>query len=118
MGAPYIGHRKARIGNEKTDQTDGSRKDGTLHKTEHMNLEALKRMLTGAAAPGQGQGLLGQGMAQQGAQALQNRPYQLHVQEAQAMGEQPMMLEQFMKMLMQQQMSQQSSNQIGNSGWQ
>jgi hypothetical protein len=62
-----------------------------------MNLEALKRMLTGAAAP-QGQGLLGSGMAAQGAQTLQSRPYMLHVQEARAMGQEPMTPEQFMRM--------------------
>ena len=33
---------------------------------------------------------MGTGMVEQAAQILQSRPYQLHVQEAQAMGQQPM----------------------------
>lgn len=40
--------------------------------------------------------MLGSGMAQQAAQIMQSRPYQLHMQEAQAMGQQPMTPEQFM----------------------
>lgn len=36
------------------------------------------------------------GMAGQAQQLIQSRPYQLHVQEAQAMGQQPMSPEQFM----------------------
>jgi hypothetical protein len=51
---------------------------------------------------GQAQPPLGSGMAQQAAQILQSRPYQLHMQEAQAMGQQPMPPEQFMQMMMQQ----------------
>lgn len=54
----------------------------------------LLRMSPGAgqaqAAPGMG------GMVGQAQQAMQSRPYQLHVQEAQAMGQQPMTPEQFM----------------------
>jgi hypothetical protein len=42
---------------------------------------------------------VGSGMAQQAAQIIQSRPYQLHVQEAQAMGQQPMPPEQFIKMM-------------------
>lgn len=41
------------------------------------------------------QGLLGTGMAQQAAQMMNSRPYQLHVQEALALGETPMTREQF-----------------------
>lgn len=44
----------------------------------------------------QAQPMLGSGMAQQAAQIMQSRPYQLHMQEAQAMGQQPMTPEQFM----------------------
>jgi hypothetical protein len=39
---------------------------------------------------------MGSGMVQQAAQSMQSRPYQLHVQEAQANGQQPMTPEQFM----------------------
>lgn len=39
----------------------------------------------------------GGGMAQQGARTLQSRPYQLHVQEAKAMGQAPMTPEQFLQ---------------------
>jgi hypothetical protein len=52
--------------------------------------------------PQQPPAMLGSGMAQQAAQILQSRPYQLHMQEAQAMGQQPMPPEQFMQMMMQQ----------------
>ncbi len=47
-------------------------------------------------APIQAQAPLGSGMAQQAAQQMQNRPYQMHVQEAQAMGQTPMTPQQFM----------------------
>jgi hypothetical protein len=53
------------------------------------------------AAPGAGpaQALgpaaLGNGMAAQAAQVMQSRPYQMHVQEAKAMGEPPMSPEEF-----------------------
>jgi hypothetical protein len=40
---------------------------------------------------------LGSGMAQQAAQVLQSRPYQLHVQEAQAAGVKPMSPEEFLQ---------------------
>jgi len=57
-------------------------------------LAALLRSSPGAgqvqAAPPQ----MG-GMAGQAQQIIQSRPYQLHVQEAQAMGQQPMSPEQF-----------------------
>lgn len=43
------------------------------------------------------QSLLGSGAAQQSAQVLQSRPYMLHVQEARALGQQPMTPEQFMQ---------------------
>jgi hypothetical protein len=42
-------------------------------------------------------GLLGSGAVQNAAQSMQNRPYQLYVQEAMAMGQQPMSPEQFMQ---------------------
>jgi hypothetical protein len=47
--------------------------------------------------PQQPQGLLGPGMAQQAAAILQSRPYQLHVQEARALGQTPLTPEQFAK---------------------
>lgn len=47
---------------------------------------------------GSGTGLLGSGAAQQAAQTIQSRAYQLHVQEARALGQQPMTPEQFMQM--------------------
>lgn len=43
------------------------------------------------------QGLLGSGMVQQAAQIMQSRPYQLHVQEAQALGQTPLTPQQFMQ---------------------
>ena len=66
-------------------------------------LQQLAAMLR-ATPPSQPQGMppqaaqpmLGSGMAQQAAQIMQSRPYQLHMQEAQAMGQQPMTPEQFM----------------------
>ena len=39
---------------------------------------------------------MGSGMVQQAAQSMQSRPYQLHVAEAQANGQQPLTPEQFM----------------------
>lgn len=39
---------------------------------------------------------VGSGMARQGMRTLQNLPYQRHVQEARAMGQEPMSPEQFM----------------------
>jgi hypothetical protein len=42
------------------------------------------------------QGLLGSGMAQAAAAMMQSRPYQIHVQEAQALGQTPLTPEQFM----------------------
>jgi hypothetical protein len=45
----------------------------------------------------------GAGMLQQAAQVMQSRPYQLHMAEAQANGQQPMPPEQFMQMMGQQQ---------------
>jgi len=40
---------------------------------------------------------LGSGMAQQAAQIIQSRPYQLHVSEARALGQEPMTPEAFIK---------------------
>jgi hypothetical protein len=48
-------------------------------------------------------GLLGGGAAQNAAQSMQGRPYQLYVQEALALGEQPMSPEQFMQQMQQRQ---------------
>jgi hypothetical protein len=42
---------------------------------------------------------LGSGMVQQAAQIMQSRPYQLHVAEAKAMGQQPMSPEQFLQQM-------------------
>ncbi len=39
---------------------------------------------------------LGSGMAQQAAQIMQSRPYQLHVQEMQSLGQRPLTPEEFM----------------------
>jgi hypothetical protein len=43
------------------------------------------------------QGLLGSGMAQQAAGLLSNDAYRKHVQEAQALGQQPLSIEQWMQ---------------------
>lgn len=48
---------------------------------------------------GQPSGLLGSGMAQGAAQAMQMDPYRKHVQEAQALGQQPMPPEVFMQQM-------------------
>jgi hypothetical protein len=48
------------------------------------------------SAPPSAQGLLGTGLAEQAAQVLQSRPYQMHVQEMKALGQQPMTPEQFL----------------------
>lgn len=53
-------------------------------------LQQLAALLMPAKPP------LGNGMAQQAAQTMASRPYQLHVQEAQALGQQPLTQEQFM----------------------
>lgn len=45
--------------------------------------------------------MLGDGMARQAAAILQSRPYQLHVQEAKAMGMEPMSPQQFLAMMQQ-----------------
>jgi hypothetical protein len=47
-------------------------------------------------------GLLGGGAVQNAAQAMQGRPYQLYLQQAMALGEQPMTPEQFMQTQQQQ----------------
>jgi hypothetical protein len=53
----------------------------------------LGRLMPWAGKPA---GLLGAGMAQTAtAQTLQSRPYQIHVQEAQALGQTPLTPEQF-----------------------
>jgi hypothetical protein len=52
-------------------------------------LQQLAALLMPAKAP------LGSGMAQQAAQSMQSRPYQLHVAEAQANGMPPLTPEQF-----------------------
>jgi hypothetical protein len=39
--------------------------------------------------------VLGAGMAQQAAQVIQSRPYQLHLQEMRALGQEPLTPEQF-----------------------
>ena len=44
-----------------------------------------------------GGGILGAGMAQDAAKVLQSRAYQLHVQEAKALGQTPLTPEQFMQ---------------------
>lgn len=49
----------------------------------------------GAPAQALGPAALGNGMAAQAAQIIQSRPYQLHLQEAKAMGEPPLSPEQF-----------------------
>jgi hypothetical protein len=41
------------------------------------------------------QGLLGSGMAQNAAALIQSRPYQMHVQESRALGQQPLTPQQF-----------------------
>lgn len=51
----------------------------------------------------------GSGMVDQAAQILQSRPYQLYAQEAQALGQQPMPPDQWLKMTQSQQMGQQAS---------
>lgn len=55
----------------------------------------LLNFLFGTRSDPQPQGLLG-GMAGQAAQVLQSRPYQMHVQEMKALGQQPMTPEQFL----------------------
>lgn len=42
---------------------------------------------------------MGQGMADQARQIIMSRPYQLHVQEARANGQEPLTPEQFMRMM-------------------
>jgi hypothetical protein len=54
--------------------------------------QALKGRITPTSM-----GLLGGGAVQNAAQAMQGRPYQLHVQESLATGQQPMTPEQFMQ---------------------
>ncbi len=56
-------------------------------------LDAIKQRL------GMGQGLLGGGMVQGAAQAMQMDPYRKHVQESQALGQAPMTVEQFMQQM-------------------
>lgn len=56
-------------------------------------LQTLVALLRGGSKPSPE--MLGSGGAYQAAQALQTRPYQIHVQEAKAMGEQPLTPEQF-----------------------
>jgi hypothetical protein len=48
------------------------------------------------STPQPAQGLLGTGLVGQAAQVLQSRPYQMHVQEMKALGQQPMTPEQFL----------------------
>ena len=58
-------------------------------------LQALKDRIF----PQQAQSLLGSGAAQQTAALLQSRPYQLHVQEMQALGQTPLTPEQFQQVM-------------------
>lgn len=53
-------------------------------------LQMLAQMLMGKPSNPQPMGMVGNA-----AQAMQSRPYQLHVQEAQAMGQTPMTPQQF-----------------------
>jgi len=53
-------------------------------------LQRLAALLMPARPP------MGSGMVQQAAQSMTSRPYQLHVQEAQANGQAPLSQEQFM----------------------
>lgn len=50
----------------------------------------------------------GSGMVDQAAQIMQSRPYQLYAQEAQALGQQPLPPDQWLKMNQGQQMGQQA----------
>lgn len=59
-------------------------------------LDAIRQRL--GMGGGQPSGLLGNGMAQGAANAMQMDPYRKHVQEAQALGQQPMTPEQFRQM--------------------
>lgn len=61
-------------------------------------LQAVKERASGLFG---GAGL-GGGMAGQAAATVQNRPYQLHVQEAQGLGQQPLSPEAFAQMLAEQ----------------
>lgn len=58
-----------------------------------MDIQTLLAALKGGQMPQTPQ--MGSGMAQQAMSTLAGRGYQLHVQEAQAMGQQPMTPEQF-----------------------
>lgn len=61
--------------------------------------ELMKMAFTGQAQQPQAAALppqaLGSGMAAQAAQIMQSRPYQLHVQEARANGQEPMNPQEF-----------------------
>lgn len=67
------------------------------------SLNKLAALLGGQQIPQRPpqQAPLGSGMAAQAAAILTSRPYQLHVQEAKAMGMQPMTPQQFMQMMQQ-----------------
>lgn len=64
-------------------------------------LAALLGGNTNQRQPIQPTQLLGDGMVQQAAAILQSRPYQLHVQEAKAMGMEPMTPQQFAQFMQQ-----------------
>lgn len=75
-----------------------------------MNIQQLLQMLSG------GQPQLGSGMAEQARQILESRPYQLHLQESQAMGVEPMSPEEFLEFMKQGQQTQQQFNSAGQFG--
>jgi len=54
--------------------------------------DGLLRSLMGRLNP---QSLLGSGAVQKAAQTIQSRPYQIHLQEARSLGQQPLTPEQF-----------------------
>lgn len=62
---------------------------------------SFARAILGRMLPQGAQGLLGAGMAQSAAGVLQSIPYQKHVQEMRALGQQPMDPQQFQQMMMQ-----------------
>ena len=73
--------------------------DPNLDQAALASQNSFTRAILGRLLPQSAQGLLGAGMAQGAATTLQSIPYQRYLQEAQALGQQPMTPEQFRQMM-------------------
>lgn len=79
-------------------QRQGQKAPEEIMDTQNILMQLLARFRNQQPQPG----LLGSGMASSAAQALQSRPYQMHVKEYQAQGQEPLPYEEWVKQYQQQ----------------